>query len=195
MSQPLVDTTDTVFVRSMQDSDREKVEQIYHNRWGEVHDEALDDALAASVTDVGLVAAKGPKVIGFLTLFIRSPADIEEWVNANIDWSPANEIGYVQMVCVDRMHEGQRAATLLLQRAIRYCTQMVGVDYMAAVCWHRDGHRDSRRLFEQQGFHLVKEIERYYWTAGEKRTTCPDCPGICTCDASVYARQVEDKSP
>lgn len=189
----------------------ERIEELYRERWGTIHPDVIADlqdpeadywALVMLLLQMDGDHRIDEDVLGFCTVDFLTPEEAEAvFYPASIDWTGddwegARGVLHIQMCAVDEEHEGNGHGTTLIRQACqlaareRFVTD-IDPDWVAAVCWHRDDHRDARPLVEQLGFAETVTVENYYWEQETTRTTCPDCESICECDATVYTTQLE----
>lgn len=94
--------------------------------------------------------------------------------------------GYLHFGGVDPDWRNQGVGTALMRARLKWIGQRSS-GKVFGLSWVRDGHPDSRALFENFGFEQVS-YEHSYYAQTDRR--CPDCDGGCDCDAVLYGRNL-----
>lgn len=193
---PWVDTEGTWWTSVLKPGDRERVEEIAEKEWGDIDEEFLDKVLGESGAHTGFVARTTEGVVGFAMFGYIDAPEMEDWLQpANIDCQTNGErYSYLHTLAVVSDWQSEGIGSALVRRWLDHSEPAHNVTHAITVSWHRDDHHDSRAVFEKHGLKQLVTVDQFYWTPTYTRTTCPDCPGICTCAASVYCKFLKHPS-
>lgn len=162
--------------------------------WGRYFDVEGVPEVVASGTDPGgatycnvAVTADG-ELVG-AGVAARGP---RKWVKREVGLGDLNlyldhDNGYLYFGGVRHAWRGDGIGTALMRDRVRWLG-LAGARRAFGTAWVREDAPDSRSLFERTGFSRVERIERYWADTEDGRPACPDCEGVCTCDAVLYAR-------
>lgn len=193
---PGLSATPDPFVRLLTKRDTERVRDLWKRRFGGL-DEHIDDWFTESLTgpnEFCLVAVDMNEVVGFGFASIAGQDFTRAYLGIDDvgleDRYERSHISSWECVCVlhlcvvDESHEGQGLARRLTAMRLGRA-RSEGAEGAVAISWLKDG-RDSTAHLESAGLKPFETVEEYY-AAGEPRQTCPQCDGICRCDARLYA--------
>jgi ribosomal protein S18 acetylase RimI-like enzyme len=183
----------------MDSSDSDVVQQLWSARFGgdpATQETWIDAALDPGHTAAATVAvpSEGESVVGFGVLEVGGPAYTRRYLSLDalgLDPPLDDRNGLFHMYCVHADWGGRGIGSALFAHHLeRLAEREVACAF--GLAWHRPHTVDSRLLFERHGFGCLAAVERYY-ARFEERPHCPDCDGLCSCAASVYARSVESR--
>ncbi|QCW05246.1 GNAT family N-acetyltransferase [Natrinema pallidum] len=183
-------------IRQYHPADREAVIGLWQSRFGCERDHA--DAWLEEVTSDYPTAcyvaspSQHGRVLGFGITTVTNEDTTDGWLAdgyyGNVDLladleqrTAVMHIGVTRPEC-----EGEGIATELWKRRLAHAREHDAAQAIGT-SWRRSDHIDSSVLFEKFGFESIKEVENYY--EGD-REDCSDCDGQCTCNATVYWREL-----
>ncbi|QCC57208.1 GNAT family N-acetyltransferase [Natrinema thermotolerans] len=187
----------TFGVRRYRPSDREAVVGLWKSRFGctdELAADWLEEATSDYLTACFVASpAQHGRVLGFGITTVTNEETTDGWLaDGYYGKVDLPEIDLEQRTAV--MHigvtrpecEGEGVATELWKHRLAYARENDAAQAIGT-SWHREDHVDSSVLFEKFGFEPAKRVKNYY---DGDRDDCPDCDGQCTCDATVYWREL-----
>lgn len=190
--RPLVDTEGIWWVSPLTPDDRERVAEICEAEWGFIPTTFLDNVVGGPANFSGHVARTETGVVGVALQAYYDSDEMERHLRpANVDCSTGERFSYLHLLAVDSEWQSQGIGSALVRRWLDRSNPAYNVTHAVAVSWHRDDHHDSRTVFEKFGLRELVTVEEYYSVGEWTRTTCPDCPAECRCDASVFCKRVK----
>jgi GNAT superfamily N-acetyltransferase len=181
----------------MASSDVDVVKRLWETRFGgdpSTQTNWIEAALAPahSATAIVAVSSEADIVVGFTLLEVGGPHYTRRYLSLNaLDLTPdlTDRNGIFHLSCVRADWEGRGVGSAFYERRLALLADR-NVSRAYGIAWHRPHTTDSHALFEKYGFTCLSTIDRYY-DRFEDRPHCPDCPGSCTCTASLFARPIE----
>lgn len=184
-------------LRPMRPEDANAVQALWSTRFGgdsSTQKNWMDAAVNPDHSAAGIVAvaAASGAVIGLSFLDVGGREYTRRYLGLDTLTLPlplADRNGIFHLSCVRADWEGQGVGSAFYERRLAVLAER-DISRAVGIAWHRPHTVDSRVLFEKYGFTSVATVERYYARTGP-RANCPDCPGNCTCTASLYVRSLE----
>ncbi|WP_276257213.1 GNAT family N-acetyltransferase [Halomontanus rarus] len=184
-------------VREYRPGDREQILDLWQSRFGcdrELSAQWLDEVESDYPTECYIASpTQNGRILGFGITAVTNEDTEDGWLED--DYFDGVDLGEfecdrptaVMHIGVTRPEcENQGIATELWKHRLAYAREH-DAEQAIGTSWHRENHVDSRVLFEKFGFEPLGEFSRYYKDA---RDDCPDCDGMCECDATVYWRDI-----
>lgn len=143
------------------------------------------------IVGVGVLHVKRPGCMhDLLDIPELLPYEMRDTIPSPVDGfsGPISELGWIQLVAVDKAWWGNGIATCLFQKLVDWTTTH-RIRTLAGVSWQRDAHRDSSRLFERYEFECIAEYDSFY-AENDDRKFCPDCGENCECAGRIYVRDL-----
>lgn len=187
----LHDTARTETIRPFLDDDADWAQRLWAREFGAESGWEYEYAASADRPDTaGFVAEVDGQPAGYGIVHFVNYSWIEDTFDIEItDHITHTHNGLLHHNVVAPQFRGRGLGKQLVQARLDWLRNHDESVYHAlAMCWQRDGAVSSADVLDRFGFETAEYYPEYY----DVERPCPDCEGVCQCDAVLMVKEVDD---